>query len=239
MRLARRIIWRMAMIAAAAAVILSTARSASASSGQLSPAVADALTRPTSEALRIVDSLSRARNAPGAVRAQSLRILGDHQFAREDYKKAADFYQQAMRLDSSSIYRELYDVSMAMIPAPTPALVQTPPPAPVPTQQAVSAPTPPPAPVSTQQAASAPAAQNPSTPLFTIQVGAFGSRDNADNLVRRLTGKYRDITVSPTTSGDQKTLYRVRVGSFSRREDADTLVQKLTSDGLTARIVER
>jgi cell division septation protein DedD len=78
-------------------------------------------------------------------------------------------------------------------------------------------------------------------PVFTIQVGAFASKENADNLVKRLTGKYDDITVQSSTSGDQ-TFYRVRVGSFQNKEDAVAYVDKLVTEaGMSTppRVIEK
>ncbi|MDR2693819.1 MAG: SPOR domain-containing protein [Chitinispirillales bacterium] len=84
-----------------------------------------------------------------------------------------------------------------------------------------------------------PNSSKPAAPFFTIQVGAFASKENADNLVRRLTGKYDDITVSSTGSGDQ-TLYRVRVGSFQKKEDATAFADKLIIEaGLSARVTDK
>jgi len=79
----------------------------------------------------------------------------------------------------------------------------------------------------------------PTEPAFTIQVGAFATKENADNLVKRLTGKYNDITISTTTTGDQ-TLYRVRVGTFQKKEDATAFADKLIIEaGLSARVMEK
>jgi cell division protein FtsN len=84
-----------------------------------------------------------------------------------------------------------------------------------------------------------PANPKPAGPAFTIQVGAFASKDNVDNLVKRLAGKYEDITVSTTGSGDQ-TLYRVRVGTFQKKEDATAFADKLIIEaGLSARVTEK
>jgi len=134
----------------------------------------------------------------------------------------------------------------------TPPTNSTPIPATVNTIKVDSVKTPPPptnppvAPVSQQINASAqtppstpPANPKPAEPAFTIQVGAFATKENADNLVRRLTGKYDDITISTTTSGDQ-TLYRVRVGTFKKKEDATAFADKLIIEaGLSARVMEK
>lgn len=46
---------------------------------------------------------------------------------------------------------------------------------------------------------------------FTIQVGAFGNRENAEKLRDQLDRRYKNAHISPYTRGNQ-TLYRVRVG---------------------------
>ncbi len=302
-----------------------------------------ASTLPPKEALKIADSLSRAQSAPGWVRALALRFSGDHFFLKEDYKKAADAYLQASQLDSASMYKHLYALSIAMdghtgtartvwngialdkkdelggeaarlsalMPKPIPIAADTetvklpivaqfvqpnntaktdsvktqskpvaptapanPPVAPVnqqtnivktdsvktqPKPAATVTPTAPANPpvasvnqpnntvtvdsVKTQSAKTAtvnpPANPKPTGPVFTIQVGAFASKENADNLIKRLAGKYEDITVSTTGSGDQ-TLYRVRVGTFYKKEDATAFADKLIIEaGLSARVTEK
>jgi len=297
-----------------------------------------ASTLPPKDALKTADSISRAPNAPGWAKARALRISGDHRFLKEDYKKAADAYLQASKLDSASIYKLLYALSaavdgqteaaravwneiaanqddehcgeaarmLALLPKPTPtgqtavapiitqpniASVQTSEtPVSRPNSTPVSTPTnaatvddakkpatpvpvvnppavnPPAAPIDKQSntqelTVKTPVNPNPqnnptvSTPanvsktvddakktaeiIFTIQVGAFASRDNADNLVKRLTGKYDDITVTTAASGDQ-TLYRVRVGSFQKKEDAVVFADRLIIEaGLSARVTEK
>jgi cell division septation protein DedD len=110
------------------------------------------------------------------------------------------------------------------------------------TQPTKTAPNNPPASTAPNAAANmqaAPADSKPAGPAFTIQVGAFASKENVENLVRRLTGKYDDITVSATGSGDQ-TLYRVRVGTFQKKEDATAFADKLIIEaGLSARVTEK
>jgi DedD protein len=322
MRFAARMI---AMALAAGAAAFAAAQSADGEYGAL---LSHASTLPPKDALKMADSLSRAPTAPGRVKAMGLRITGDHNFLKEEYKAAADAYSQALKLDSSSTYRHRYALAIAMNgqpeaareiwnrialdkadsmsgeaalmlthlpkppevqptapnnqqPAPVTAAAKVdeakaPPPA-IPASQPESAPivsttekvddkkTPPPAvtapPVNQQNSrpATTPAAvtkidvpkkQPPAAPpvnqpnnapvgIYTIQVGAFASKENADNLVARLKGKYEDITVSTTASGDQ-TLYRVRVGSFPRKEEAAAFADKLIIEaGLSARVTEK
>jgi cell division septation protein DedD len=202
----------------------------------VNPAFAS-IDRDVNAALKAADSLSRAKGVTGAVRARSFKTLGDYQFVKEDYKKAFDFYRQALAYDTSAIYRQLYEVTSKMTVNTLPAPVIIPVPAivspPIPDQLTA----PPPAPASQPQIPVN--SQQPPSTIFTIQVGAFGSKENADNMVTRLTGKYEDITISPTTAGDQ-TLYRVRVGSFPTRESAVAFADKmLTEAGMSARVVEK
>jgi cell division septation protein DedD len=79
----------------------------------------------------------------------------------------------------------------------------------------------------------------PSTSAYTLQVGAFGSMDNASRLQQKLSKQFKDVTVATVTVGDQ-VFYRVRVGTFTTREDAGAFAsEKFTGDGVSARIVEK
>jgi cell division septation protein DedD len=249
-------------------------------------------TVPPGEALKQADALSRAAGAPGWAKAGAVRVSGDHFFLREEYKKAADAYLQASKLDSALMYKHLYALAIAMdgqteparavwnaisqvksnelsveaarllalLPKPAPeptvaapvvqsnsALAQTQIIVPATTQNSALTQTQitTPAPrqngalAQTQIAAPAIPVITPPEPAFTIQVGAFAAKENADNLVKRLSGKYEDITTSVAITNDQ-TLYRVRVGTFTRREEAVAYADKLIIEaGLSARVVEK
>jgi len=69
-----------------------------------------------------------------------------------------------------------------------------------------------------------------------VQVGAFGTRDNAEQLRRRLKGLLQDpVQVSKAGAGPASAtprLYKVRVGPIASRSDADILSRKLTSLGI-------
>ena len=73
------------------------------------------------------------------------------------------------------------------------------------------------------------------TPLY-VQVGAFGTRDNAEQLRRRLTGllqdpvQVREAGAGPVSGAPR--LYKVRVGPVASRSDADDLSRKLASLGI-------
>jgi len=70
---------------------------------------------------------------------------------------------------------------------------------------------------------------------FTVQLGAFGSRQAADEVRKRASSSGSEARV---VEPDATTpLYRVRVGRFSRREDAARMAVRLRSEGLEAIVV--
>ncbi len=105
-----------------------------------------------------------------------------------------------------------------------------------------------PTPTTTQAATSAPAARvEPARPAaapasppekgsFAVQLGSFGSRDNADRLVRDMTAKGFAAFVAPITSNGRE-LYRVRVGPTRDRPQAEALATQLRRIGQTGSIV--
>ena len=95
-----------------------------------------------------------------------------------------------------------------------------------PTPAAVASPVPAPAPV-----VAAPAPARPATPPVTngwsVQVGAFSSRENADRQVQQLKAKGFAASIAPSTAGN---LYRVRVGPFAQRAEADRTATRLSQE---------
>lgn len=85
-------------------------------------------------------------------------------------------------------------------------------------------------------------AQKPAPPpsvqpgSFVVQLGSFGSRDNADRLVRDMTAKGFAAFVAPIKSGGRE-LYRVRVGPTRDRAQAEALAAQLRRVGQTGSIV--
>jgi cell division septation protein DedD len=71
---------------------------------------------------------------------------------------------------------------------------------------------------------------------FVVQLGSFGSRDNADRLVRDMTAKGFAAFVAPITSGGRE-LYRVRVGPTRDRAAAEALAAQLRRAGQSGSIV--
>lgn len=92
------------------------------------------------------------------------------------------------------------------------------------------------APVSAPRAdTSRPAAVTPRG-SFVVQLGSFGSRENADRLVRDMNAKGFHAFMAPITSGGRE-LYRVRVGPAPSREAAEALATQLKKIGESGSIV--
>jgi DedD protein len=91
--------------------------------------------------------------------------------------------------------------------------------------------------------AAAPAAATPATAParvergnFVVQLGSFGSRENANRLVRDMTAKGFAAFIAPITSNGRE-LYRVRVGPTHDRASAEALAVELKKLGQTGSIV--
>jgi rare lipoprotein A len=65
---------------------------------------------------------------------------------------------------------------------------------------------------------------------FTIQVGAFAEKKNAQRLHASLNRRYRDTTINIFDQGTQK-FYRVRVGQYSRLDQAEAAAKRLQEQG--------
>jgi DedD protein len=112
-------------------------------------------------------------------------------------------------------------------PAAAPSVpVAAPPPATAPPPVTVTSP-----PVQTPAPATAVAPGS-----FVVQLGRFGSRDNADRLVRDMTAKGFAAFVAPIKSGAHD-LYRVRVGPTRDRAQAEALAAQLRRVGQSGAIV--
>ncbi len=60
---------------------------------------------------------------------------------------------------------------------------------------------------------------------WSVQLGSFASRENADKLTRQLKSQGFSVFVAPAASGPAR--YRVRVGPLADRESADRMLAKL------------
>ena len=114
---------------------------------------------------------------------------------------------------------------------PAPRAAEPPPPAPAPR----------PAPAAEEKpraaaASPAPARAAPGEGAWAVQVGSFGSRDNADKLRRQLSGKGFPVFLMEIESGG-RTLHRVRVGPYAERAGADEAARRLAAAGTGGTVV--
>jgi cell division septation protein DedD len=87
-------------------------------------------------------------------------------------------------------------------------------------------------------ASSAPPEAAPPVTGWTVQLGSFASRANAERLVRDLKAKGYAAFSTESGSGGRK-LYRVRVGPAADHAAAETLAAKLRSAGHTGTLTQR
>lgn len=71
---------------------------------------------------------------------------------------------------------------------------------------------------------------------YTVQIAAFSSMESAENLKKRLEGKFPDISVQKYVAPNM-TIYRVRVGSEPDLEAAEKLASQLRKHDLTPFVV--
>ncbi len=71
---------------------------------------------------------------------------------------------------------------------------------------------------------------------FSVQVGAFGVRDNAVRLERQLSQRGYSAAVDRTLA-DGRVLHRVRVGRFTSRDEALHTADRLRQDGFPSKVV--
>jgi cell division septation protein DedD len=71
---------------------------------------------------------------------------------------------------------------------------------------------------------------------WSVQLGSFASRANADNLTRKLKGQGFSVFVAPGGSGSNLR-YRVRVGPLVDRNSAERMAAKLKAMGHISSLV--
>lgn len=77
------------------------------------------------------------------------------------------------------------------------------------------------------------------TEVFTLQVGAFGSLDNATVLQKKMEALFTDVTVLPASMAES-VIYRVRVGSFTSKYAAELFGNdSLAAAGVQFRVVTK
>ncbi len=131
--------------------------------------------------------------------------------------------------------------ALPVSPAPLPAITLAPEtPATEPAQKPVAAPVPAPAlraavePVTGLADATATAAA--SSGRWSVQLGSFASRSNANKLLSELRAKHFSGHLSVSGSGARRR-YRVRIGPLGNRGDAEQMAAKLKVAGHGASIV--
>ena len=98
-----------------------------------------------------------------------------------------------------------------------------------PTSQTTAAPEPRPDPPATPRTVNAAVAEN----RIFVQVGAFGSRDNAEQRLGQLRSKGIGISFILEDTSSDPTLYRVRIGPIKGVVQYDIIVEELENLGIT------
>lgn len=77
--------------------------------------------------------------------------------------------------------------------------------------------------------------QKPEAVVYSVQVGAFASEDNAKKLIRELSAKGYSSYNEHSTQGD-KDMYRVKTGKFASLEEARAVEASLSKEGYPTKI---
>ena len=78
----------------------------------------------------------------------------------------------------------------------------------------------------------------PTSLRFTVQVGSFTNRANADELRTRIEKSARDVSIMTAVVGG-RTYYRVQVGVFDAHDAAEREARRLRDAGIDAIVTER
>ena len=73
---------------------------------------------------------------------------------------------------------------------------------------------------------------------YTLQIGSFSQRQNAQELRDRLAQSYPDVTITPLQIKDT-TYYRVQLGTFSNHAAAEEQARQVTQAGYPVIIMEK
>lgn len=109
----------------------------------------------------------------------------------------------------------------------------------------VAAPTEIETPIETEVIASAPIVTETIAPpaekagiIYTVQVGSFSAKANADTLLETLSASYKGAYVEEFSTSES-TYWRVRVGKFAAKGDAEATAADLTNAGYSVFITPR
>lgn len=70
---------------------------------------------------------------------------------------------------------------------------------------------------------------------FTIQVGSFSEKANAERIKKGLSNKNKKVSIS-TANVNGRTYFRVRIGSFTKRNKAFSFAKNLADEGYSVMI---
>ncbi len=73
---------------------------------------------------------------------------------------------------------------------------------------------------------------------YTLQIGSFSQRQNAQELRDRLAQSYPDVTITPLQVKDT-TYYRVQLGTFANHAAAEEQARQVTQTGYPVIIMEK
>ena len=100
-------------------------------------------------------------------------------------------------------------------------------------------------PIETETIASAPVETGAAAPppaetgiVYTIQVGSFSSKANADTLLSTLSSSRKDAYIEEFST-TESTYWRVRVGKFATRDEAERTAADLTAAGYSVYITPK
>jgi rare lipoprotein A len=114
-------------------------------------------------------------------------------------------------------------------PVPEPSSVETPIETPIVTEPIVAAPV-------TTETAAAPVGE--AVIIYTIQVGSFSEKANADIMLDTLSSSHPDVYIEEFST-DRSTYWRVRVGKFATRDEAEKTAAGLTDAGYSVFITPK
>lgn len=163
----------------------------------------------------LIKSMPDSRRVPSAylLLAKSLQSLGNMEEAKGFYRKVIESYSQSIVAQQAQQY-------LSSLSAPPPK-------------------SPPPESAKGKPAASETAGEKHTSSYFSIQVGAFSSRRNAESLARRLRKRGYSVDIIPPVSGKSR-LYRVWVGRYKTRSGALETSKRLgKNEKLDTAIVHR
>lgn len=78
----------------------------------------------------------------------------------------------------------------------------------------------------------------PSSLDYTLQIGSFSQRDNAQELLNRVAASYPDVVIAPLQVKNM-TYYRVQIGTYSDRAAAEEQARRLAQAGYPVIIMEK